>query len=465
MYKKEIEKFLLESDGSLKKIFPIVLKTNNTEEWAREIYAAPGKILTQKIFNVYHDIKNVPLCNNCGAALKFLGFKEGYSKDCKNCRKETITAATTMDIDVSDVTPGHPKIISKEENYETNTCSSQILTAVAAQDEATLLKEHGFNPLEWRVVKAKHSMWDNGAKDLYASSIQVAKRNFGDLPQKEMFDRINEAVNFKPSKLPLYPPIKGDKKVLVIPISDFHYGLLAKSETTGNEYNMDVAEERLIQFVSSIINKYKNDNPDEIILTLGNDYFNADNLVGTTTKGTPQDQDGPYFNIFDKGVELAISVVESLRGITNKLYVRSVQANHDKQTSHALIAALYYKYQGSTDVIVDMTSDKIARSYVRRGKCLFGFGHETKVKDCARLMSVEANDDWSMSLYKTFFIAHLHHEESKDTGGITVRRVPTMCGISTWTKESGFTDATAHAQTFLFSTERGLLELYNVELD
>lgn len=463
MYNKEIEKFLLEPNGSLKKIFPFVLKNANTEEWAREIYSAPGKILTQKIYNVYHNIKTIPTCNNCGSALKFLGFTEGYSKDCKNCRKSTINSVTT-NIDVSGITPGHPKVISKEEDFTNNTCSSQILTTCGAQDEMTLLKEHGFNPAEWRIIKAKHSMWDNGAKDLYASSIQVAKRNFGDLPEKDMFDRINSAVNFKPSKLPLYPPIEGDKRILVVPIADFHYGLLAKSETTGNEYNMDVAEERLTSFVSSIIHKYKSVHPDEIVLTFGNDYFNADNLIGTTTKGTPQDQDGPYFNIFDKGVELAINVVESLKPITNHIYISSVQANHDKQTSHALIAAIYYKYQGDKNITVDMTSDKIARYYIRRGKCLFGFGHETKVKDCARLMSVES-PDWSFTNYKTFFIAHLHHEESKDTGGITVRRIPTMCGISTWTRESGFSDASAHAQTYLYSTEAGLIELFNVELD
>lgn len=464
MYKREIEKYLLESNGSLKKIFPIVLKSNNTEEWAREIYSAPGKILTQKIFNVYHDIKDNPICNNCGASLKFIGFTEGYSKDCKNCKKSTLNAATTQNIDVSDVKPGHPKVLSKEEDYTNNTCSSQILTTNSAQDENSLLKEHGFNPLEWRVVKAKHSMWDNGARDLYASSIQVAKRDFSDLPEKKMFDRINEAVNFKPSKFSIYPQVKGDKKVLVIPIADFHYGLLSDTSTTGNEYNMEIAEERLTSFISSIVLKYKNENLDDIIFTIGNDFFNADNIIGTTTKGTPQTQEAPYFNIFDSGVKLVVNTIETLKSITNHIFIAAVQGNHDKQTSHALLAALYYKYQNDKDVTVDMSSDKKARFYIPYGKCLFGFGHETKLKECPRLMSSESND-WSYAKYKTFFIAHLHHEESNDIGSVTIRRVPTMSGYSEWSNSCGYVGVSSHAQTYLFSSERGLIELFNVELD
>ena len=464
MYNKEIKKFLMNSDGSLKKDFPLILNRLEDEDWVSDIHQASGKKLAQKIYNIYHDIKSVPICENCGANLKFINFKQGYSKDCKSCHKQTLNSNTVSSIDTSKITPGHPKILSKEENFEDNTCSSSIVTTSAAQDEVSVLKEHGFNPLEWRITKMKHSMWDNGVRDLYASSIQVAKRNFGDLPEKEMFDRINDAVHYKPSKLPIYPEIRGDKKVLIVPIADFHYGLLCDEETTGNVYNMDIAADRMSNFISAVVNKYKNETIDELIVTFGNDYFNADNLVGTTTKGTPQDNEGPYFNIFDSGVQLAIGVVEALRVLAPKVFVLSVQANHDKQTSHALIAALYYKYHGDKQVQVDMKSDKSARYYLRRGKCLFGFGHETKLKDCAKNMTTESKD-WSFTSYRTFFIAHLHHEESKDIGGITVRRLPTMCGKSEWTNACGYTDATAHAQTFLFSTERGLLDLQNVELD
>lgn len=347
--------------------------------------------------------------------------------------------------------------VSRSIDYESNTATSEVIIGKNVTDEIELLKLHKFDIDKWSVKSAQSSSWDCGSRRLTASKIKVAPRSAGNLTDEQIFKKFDKLAGYKAGMIPKVLNASRES-LLVIPISDLHLGLLAEMNTTGNEYNLEIGERRVKHFIGSVIEESKD--IDRVLVTFGNDYFNSDNVFGTTTKGTRQDNEKSYFSVFDKGVEIAIDIIETLARSFKTVEVASVQGNHDKQSSHAMTTALYYKYHNSKNVYVYADSDEKARFYYKFGQNLIGFGHETKIKECHRIMSTECKE-WSECKYKTFFLGHLHHEEVYDTGSVVARRLPILSGRSEWSSECGFA-ADPRAQAFVFSYNNGLTKILNI---
>lgn len=341
--------------------------------------------------------------------------------------------------------------------------SNAILNFDKNLTEEELLKQHGYDVTKWKITKHQCSKWNSGLRTLMASKIYVKPRNILEGSPATIMESINKALGIKPQEFKK-DAVTASSKLLVLPISDLHYGLISEDNTSDNVYNMEIAEERLKHYVAFTLENVKLNPNDVILITFGNDFFNCDNVAGTTAHGTPQDNEASYFSIFDKGVNLGISVVDYLLKNTDcKIYIASVQGNHDLQSSHAMSLALYFNYKDNKRVAVDVRSDEKSRFYYNFGNNLLGFGHETKIKECHRIMSSECKD-WSNYKYRTMFLGHLHKEEVLDTGALVVRRLPILSGKSTWTDSMGYMSH-PRAQAFVFDATKGLINTVNVEVD
>lgn len=352
-------------------------------------------------------------------------------------------------------------------DYENNSSTSTVILPVKNNyTEEDLLKAHGYDPLLWKIVKHQSSKWNSGPNVLMASKILVKQRNILEGSPKNIIDKINQSLKLPRINFTDIKRVSDNKKLLVIPISDLHYGLLSEDNTSGNEYNMEIAERRVKEYVRTTVENINKSSIDTVLISFGNDYFNCDNVQGTTNRGTPQDNETSYTTIFDKGVNLGISLVDYLLQTFDKqvdINVIGVQGNHDLQSSHAMSLALYYNYKNNDRVNVDTYSDEKSRYYYRFGENLIGFGHETKIKECHRIMSSECRD-WSNYKYRTMFLGHLHKEEVLDTGALVARRLPILSGRSKWSETQGY-DSHPRAQSFVFDRDKGLVNIINVEID
>ena len=104
-------------------------------------------------------------------------------------------------------------------------------------------------------------------------------------------ERIIEEMKFHSPK---YHPIKRketkDNHLLVLDPADIHIGKLAVKSETGEDYNMNIAVNRVVEGVSSLLDKSVGFNIDKIMYVIGNDILHTDNPRRTTTSGTPQDR-------------------------------------------------------------------------------------------------------------------------------------------------------------------------------
>ena len=187
------------------------------------------------------------------------------------------------------------------------------------KDPDYLLKVHGYDPNEWELTSAKQSIWNNKLdNELYSSKITVKPRvgfNWSEDNVRKIFDRVVKDINILGCEYARIagkdeqPPIQD--KMILIGISDLHYGLLAK-DNLSEDYNMKIANERFNKILTDVIQR-KQDNQDieKVILLIGNDFLNADNLQGTTSRHmTPQDQETNWYEMITSATEMMIEGIE-----------------------------------------------------------------------------------------------------------------------------------------------------------
>ena len=127
------------------------------------------------------------------------------------------------------------------------------------------LNERGIHPDS--VVSVKH--WQSASGE-YRFSI-VTKEDYG-LDEGQMMKNVNKFIH---DHAPTYKNIKRSKSkephLLVINPADIHIGKYAQEVETGEEYNTDVACERVIEGIKGLLAKSIGFDIDKILFCIGND--------------------------------------------------------------------------------------------------------------------------------------------------------------------------------------------------
>ncbi len=250
--------------------------------------------------------------------------------------------------------------------------------------------------------------------------------------------------------------------LLEVPVVDLHLSKLAYEPEVGESYDYKIAEKRYKAVVEDVYCRAESVRPGKILIPIGHDFFHTDTLQGTTTAGTPQDFDGRWQKLFNKGVELLVWTFDlfSQLGPVDGLLV---PGNHDKMVSYYALMFLSAWFRDREEV--NINTDPKTRKYIEFGKNLIGFTHGDKEKK--RIfgnMQVEAAQAWGRTKYREIHIGHWHHESTKEEHGVIVRSLSSVTATDAYHFEHGFVGAIAKQQSFLWHKQKGLHEIWHSNL-
>lgn len=258
------------------------------------------------------------------------------------------------------------------------------------------------------------------------------------------------------------------KNLLVIDPTDIHLGKVAVAVETGQDYNREIAFNRVYNGVQKILAKAEPFGIEQIVVVIGNDILHVDNTIKTTTKGTPQDTDGQWWQMFEDGRRLYVKIIE-LAKIYADVTIVYCPSNHDKVLGFGLADSIYSWYHNDENVnFSNYAKSTRHRKYIRYGANVIGFTHGdgAKNKDLTSLMQYDVRDHWAEAQYAYWYVHHMHHkyrivnnvEVEKDNVGVTVigatvarpnREMVTIECIRTpspadaWHAQSGYVNDTA----------------------
>jgi len=243
--------------------------------------------------------------------------------------------------------------------------------------------------------------------------------------------------------------------LLVIDPADIHIGKLCQVLESGEEYNVEIAFNRVLEGLEGLLSKVSPFAIDEILLLIGNDILHVDNAKRTTTSGTPQDTDGMWYSNFIRAKQLYIKIIDRLIPLAKKLSIKHNPSNHDF-THGFFLADTIQSWYSKVDSI-EFEVSIAHRKYLAYGKNLIGSTHGdgAKTAELPILMAQEASQHWHYCIHRYFYEHHIHHKRSKEYGSVTVESVRSPSGTDGWHHRNGYQHAAKAIEAFLHHKEHG----------
>lgn len=349
-------------------------------------------------------------------------------------------------------------------NKDGSKSSSKLIemTEEQSKDVNFLLKAHGFDINSWELTTAKNNIWNvysraDGISTLYSSKISVKPRKDSitlDAFKQDFLDFVN---NLDRQPQFDYVPHGTNGKMLEINIPDLHLGKRGNETVVGENYNIKIAETRFLNAINDILDKVEHYGTfDKVIFPIGNDFFNSDTVNGTTTKGTTQDNDGRWQELFLSGIKLLVKGIDAIVDRTkSNVEVFCINGNHDVQSS--FYATMYLSAYYKEHPLVKIDESPKLRKYIEYGNTLIGFSHGSdEGKRIETIMQNEMREAYGRTEYHYFHLGHLHIEKMYQTNdNIEIHNLPSLSGQDAWHYASGYVGAKKKATAFVYDYDDG----------
>ena len=300
---------------------------------------------------------------------------------------------------------------------------------------------------EWE-VKQKWVKGPEGTQLMVKKESTDYKKEFLDFVNKYQFNSVVANV-----------PYKNNSKLAVVCLFDIHLGKIAHFKYTRNTDNLREQEESYRVEFGKLLSFIKSQSIFEIILPIGNDLLNVDNVDLGTSKRTPQSNTSDLHGMFELGLNLMTETINSLAQLGCKVNVVLVPGNHATMSETYLALALDQVYKN--DVRVDIDHSPNPRKYYQWGKVCLGFAHgELPLKKYAELFPHEAKEFFSSSNHFEMLVGDKHIEEVHKNGihddGVIVRRLAALTQTDSWHHQSGYTLSKRRSYVLIYDKENGL---------
>ncbi len=261
-------------------------------------------------------------------------------------------------------------------------------------------------------------------------------------------------------------PLRVSGDYLFVPnLYDAHFNKRANGYTIGEAgRDFKAAGDALIARVQALGMPIR-----RILLPTGHDALHADNLLGTTTKGTWVELAADQRDAIDALVDAYVHLIEQLAEVA-PVDVVTVESNHDRYSTYWLGKLLSAWFRQHPRVTVD--ADKGPRKYYRFGRVLLGLEHGDTVKpaDLALTMAVECPDGWAASEYREWLRGHIHKQQqmyrvATEERGVNVRVIPALCPPDEYHILAGYVGNHRAAEGLFYHAEHGPAGSFPVFVD
>ena len=265
--------------------------------------------------------------------------------------------------------------------------------------------------------------------------------------KKEKKDVLAEVIaNFKPEYQPITEVFINNKFdrncVGIISTQDLHFG---------KEGNDGIVEHFKNAIKNLVYRAYASHKLDKIVYVIGGDLLNMDTFNGTTTSGTPVDNDMKATEAYQKAFDALYWSICHLKQFCENLHVVYLPGNHDRLSSYHIAHALS-KCFDPEDFSIYFDIEYSERKVVLYGHNFFAFEHgDVTKKNTALVYATEFPLCWGHTTYRTCYTGHFHSKKTieykteNEEHGFAIKHLPSLCASDYWHYHNKFTGAKRQA--------------------
>lgn len=260
--------------------------------------------------------------------------------------------------------------------------------------------------------------------------------------QERQDEMLRAAIKAMADPLPKVRPTKGpavenSELLACYNVSDHHFGMLSWHEETGEDWDLEIAENLLIAAFDHLVKAAPS--CEQALIIIFGDLFHTDSYRAETPENkNPLDADGRYPKMVRVAVRSTRYLVEAAKKRHNNVRIILSRGNHDPTSIIFLMEALSNIYENDPRVEIDTSPAKF--HYYRWGQCLIGIHHgdTVKAKDLPLVMAHDRAKDWGESEYRFWWTGHVHHDATKEYPGAKVESFRVLAAKDAWHTEKGY---------------------------
>jgi len=292
-----------------------------------------------------------------------------------------------------------------------------------------------YGVLEGNTLSKLSTLRDGEGKKVLEWTIQ----NKEHLQQIEAFKTAIAALQ---DGIPKTSPIKPPKTSLadllsMYVITDYHIGMLAWWEEGGDNWDVTIAENMLVDWFYAAI-KAAPDSHTAILCQLG-DFLHYDSLTAVTpTSGHPLDADSRYQKMVEVAVRAVIRVINLLLDKHEHVHVLMAEGNHDIASSVWLRATMNVFFADEPRVTVDNTHTPFYAYEWGKTSLFFHHGHKVKMSAVSSAFAGIYRDIFGRTEYSYAHMGHMHHRDVKENQMMIVEQHPTLAANDSHGARGGY---------------------------
>lgn len=246
---------------------------------------------------------------------------------------------------------------------------------------------------------------------------------------------------------------RDDKLLNLYTVSDFHLGMLAWADESGDDWDMKIAEDLFSRWFDAAFQKAP-DAGTGVINLLG-DLAHFDSLDAVTpASGHVLDADTRYQKLVRYMIRMVRRVIDMALVKHKNVRLLIVQGNHDESGMIWLAEMFSTLYDNEPRVFVDTSPD--VYKMVQHGKTtlFFHHGHKARFDAIEPVMIAKFRKAFGESVYSYAHVGHLHHQKIVESRNMIVEQHRTLAAKDAYASRGGWMSGRS-ANVITYSAEYG----------
>ena len=255
-----------------------------------------------------------------------------------------------------------------------------------------------------------------------------------------LVERLENATSAIPQFKPTKPPKETEDNLLsLLTITDFHLGMYAWEDETGDDWDVKISETVFLNSIHDMIQASPKSGT-AVLCQLG-DFLHWDGILSVTpSSGHILDSDGRYSKLVELCMNVMAKAVQMMLRKFDKVIVVSAEGNHD--ISGSIWLRKYIKHIFADEPRVEVVDNEFPYYAYLHGETMLAFhhGHKMKLAQLHKLFASEPRfrEMWGKSNYTYIHAGHYHHEKTIEDGGAIAEQHPTLAARDAYAARGGW---------------------------
>lgn len=316
----------------------------------------------------------------------------------------------------------------------------------------------GFSPEHDMVHTVPDGFKVKGTSTLYKDGdpvIQWVKSDINQERQMELMREAIEALNeeIKPEPKVDAPKVKKSQLCNMYVITDYHAGMLAWHEETGADWDLQIAEDTLVNWFAQAI-KLSPEADVGVFAQLG-DFLHFDSLEAVTPASRHiLDADTRFQKLVRTTIRVIRRVIRMLLEKYPKVHIKWCDANHDPASSAWMREFLTALYDQEPRIEVDNSADTYYCFEWGKTALFFHHGHKRKVANVDSVFAAKFREVFGRTEHAYAHMGHYHSVDVKETNLMLVTQHRTLAAPDAYASRGGWLSG-RDAQVITYHKEYG----------